>query len=117
LYSRFILDSYSQSDTPEAHNWITQNGFETGILTTETVLVIQGVKYRDEATTLPSILTVGIGPVSIFNNGNMIEGTWRRTDIDEPFDLFDTNGDPIYIPPGKQWIHVMPLEGKISVSN
>ena len=117
LYSRFIVDSYSQSDDPEAHNWISQNGFDTGILSTETVIVIQGVKYRDEATTLPSILTVGIGPVKIFNNGNMIEGTWRRTDIDDSFDLFDSNGKPIYIPPSKQWVHIMPLEGKISVSN
>ena len=47
----------------------------------------------------------------------MIEGTWRRTDIDDPFDLFDANGDLIYIPPSKQWIHIMPLEGNISVSN
>ena len=117
LYNRFILDSYSQTDEPEAHNWIKQNGFDTGILTAETIIVIQGVKYRDEATTLPSILTVGIGPVTIFNNGNMIEGTWRRTDIDDPFDLFDPNGDLIYIPPSKQWIHIMPLEGNISVSN
>ena len=117
LYNRFILDAYSQSDDPEAHNWINQNGFDTGILTTETVIVIKGVNYRDEATTLPSILTVGIGPVSIFNNGNMVEGTWRRADIDDPFDLFDSNGDPIYIPPSKQWIHIMPLEGSISVSN
>ena len=115
-YRRFIIDAYAKTNSPEAHNWISQDGFTSNILSSETIVVIQGVKYRDEATTLPSILTVGIGPVTIFNNGNMIEGTWRRTDIDDSFDLFDANGNPIYIPPSKQWIHIMPLEGTISVT-
>ena len=116
-YSRFIVDAYSDSDDPEAHNWISQDGFDSEILQTETIIVIQGVQYRDEATTLPSILTVGLGPVFVFNNGQMIEGTWRRSDIDDPFDLFDSYGEPIIIPPGKQWIYILPLEGSVSVSN
>jgi len=114
LYNRFMKDSYSKVDAPEAHYSISQDGSETSILTAETVIVIQGVQYRDEATTLPSILTVGLGPLSIFNNGNMIRGTWRRSDIDHPFDLFDKDGDPINIPPSKQWIHVLPLGGIVT---
>ena len=117
IYNRFIIDSYSNSNDPEAHNWISQDGFASEILTTESIVVIQGVQYRDEATTLPSILTVGLGPVYVFNNGQMVEGTWRRSDIDDPFELYDTYGEPIIIPPGKQWIHILPLEGSITVSN
>ena len=117
LYNRFMQDSYSSIDSPEAHNWISQDGLTTDIITSETIIVIQGVKYRDEATTLPSILTVGLGPVSIFNNGNMIQGTWRRSDIDDPFDLFDKNGDTIMIPPSKLWVHVMSLDGIVSITN
>ena len=116
LYNRFMQDSYSNSDSPEAHNWISQDNFTTDILTSETIIVIQGVQYRDEATTLPSILTVGLGPVSIFNNGNMIQGTWRRSDIDDPFDLFDQKGDPIMLPPSKMWIHIMSLDGIVTTT-
>ena len=117
IYNRFIIDSYAKNDDPEAHNWISQDGFTSEILTTETIVVIQGVQYRDEATTLPSILTVGLGPVYVFHNGQMVDGTWRRSDIDDPFELYDTYGEPIIIPPGKQWIHVLPLEGSIILSN
>tara|TARA_B100001750_G_C15508592_1_gene602085 strand:+ start:310 stop:1410 length:1101 start_codon:yes stop_codon:yes gene_type:complete len=116
-YNRFILDSYSKIDEPEAHNWISQDGFETGILKAETIIAIQGVQYRDEATTLPSILTVGIGPVTILNSGKYVEGTWRRTDIDDSFQLNDKDGNTIILPPGKQWIHILPIEGTINLTN
>ena len=79
--------------------------------------MIQGALYKDKATTLPSILTVGIGDLFIFNNGKYIQGTWRRTDITEPFEFFDTDQNPIEVPPSSQWIHIVPNEGQISWSN
>ena len=45
------------------------------------------ILYNDEVTTLPSVLTVGVGPVTIFNNGKYIQGLWRRNDITDPFNL------------------------------
>ena len=115
-YSRFIIDSYEETDDAVAHNFITQEG-NTDILKTETVVVIQGPLYNDEATTLPSVLTVGVGPVHVFNNGNYIKGNWRRTDISEPFEFYDQNQNPIYVPPSTQWIHLLPLNGEISWSS
>ncbi len=114
-YSRFILDSYSPYDEAVAHNFITRDGY-TDILTSPTVVVIQGPLYNDEATTLPSVLTVGVGPVTIFNNGNYIQGTWRRNDISDPFVFLDENQNKINVPPSKQWIHLLPLNGEISWS-
>jgi len=108
-YSRFIIDGYSSNKDAVAHNNINRDD-ESEILQTETITIIQGPIYVDEATTLPSVLTVGVGPVKIFNNGKYIEGTWRRNDISEPFELFDENQDPIYVPPSKQWIHILPLD-------
>ena len=115
-YSRFIIDSYEETDDAVAHNFITQEG-NTDILKTETVVVIQGPLYNDEATTLPSVLTVGVGPVHVFNNGNYIKGNWRRTDISEPFEFYDQNQNPIYVPPSTQWIHLLPLNGEVSWSS
>ena len=116
-YSRFIIDAYSSNDEAVAHNFISQDGNYSDILSTETIVVIQGALYKDKATTLPSILTVGIGDLHIFNNGKYIQGTWRRTDITEPFEFFDINQNPIEVPPSSQWIHIVPNEGQISWSN
>ena len=115
-YSRFIIDGYSDNkDEAVAHNFITRDGYQD-ILKTETIVVIQGPIYVDEATTLPSVLTVGVGPVYIFNNGRYIEGTWRRSDIDKPFELFDINQNQIFVPPSTQWVHILPLSGEVTWS-
>ena len=115
-YSRFIVDGYSPNDEAVAHNFITRDGY-TDILQIPTVVVIQGPLYNDEVTTLPSVLTVGVGPVTIFHNGKYIEGTWRRNDITDPFEFIDSNQDQIQVPPSKQWIHLLPLNGEITISN
>ena len=67
-YSRFIADGYAPNTDAVAHNFITRDGYED-ILQSPTVVVIQGPLYNDEATTLPSVLTVGVGPVTIFHEG------------------------------------------------
>ncbi len=116
-YSRFIIDAYSSDKEAVAHNFISQDGNYSDILTTESIVVIQGALYKDKATTLPSILTVGIGDLFIFNDGKYTQGTWRRTDITEPFEFYDINQNPIEVPPSSQWIHIVPNEGQISWSN
>jgi len=116
-YSRFIIDNYSENKEATAHNFISQDGNYSDILKTETIVVIQGPLYKDKATTLPSVLTVGVGNVYVFNQGKYIEGTWRRGDITEPFDLTDINGNDIQVPPSTQWVHILPNEGIVSVDN
>ena len=116
-YSRFIIDNYSENKEATAHNFISQDGNYTDILKTETIVVIQGPLYKDKATTLPSVLTVGVGNAYVFNNGNYIKGTWRRGDISETFDLVDENQNPIFVPPSTQWVHILPNEGEVSIDN
>ena len=115
-YSRFIVDGYSPEEDAVAHNFITRDGY-TDILKAPTVVVIQGPLYNDEVTTLPSVLTVGVGPVTIFSGGRYIEGTWRRNDITDPFEFLDANQDQIEVPPSKQWIHILPLNGEINITD
>ncbi len=115
-YNRFIIDGYSSEDEAVAHNFITRDGY-SDILKSPTVVVIQGPLYNDEATTLPSVLTVGVGPLTIFHDGNYVEGTWRRNDITDPFEFLDTNQNKIEVPPSKQWIHLLPLNGEIIIAD
>ena len=116
-YSRFIIDNYSDNKEATAHNFISQDGNYTDILKTETIVVIQGPLYKDKATTLPSVLTVGVGNAYVINQGKYIEGSWRRGDITEPFVLTDINGNDIQVPPSTQWVHILPNEGLVSVDN
>ena len=116
-YSRFIIDKYSENKEAVAHNFVSQDGNYTDILQTETIVVIQGPIYKDQATTLPSVLTVGVGNAYVFNNDRYIQGTWRRGDINEPFVLTDLNGDDIQVPPSTQWVHILPNEGEILIDN
>ena len=116
-YSRFIIDNYSDNKEATAHNFISQDGNYTDILKTETIVVIQGPLYKDKATTLPSVLTVGVGNAYVFNQGKYIEGSWRRGDITESFVLTDINGNDIQVPPSTQWVHILPNEGLVSVDN
>ena len=116
-YSRFIIDNYSDNKEAIAHNFISQDGNYTDILKTETIVVIQGPLYKDKATTLPSVLTVGVGNAYVFNQGKYIEGSWRRGDITEPFVLTDINGNDIQVPPSTQWVHILPNEGLVTVDN
>ena len=116
-YSRFIIDNYSDNKEATAHNFISQDGNYTDILKTETIVVIQGPLYKDKATTLPSVLTVGVGNAYVINQGKYIEGSWRRGDITEPFVLTDINGNDIEVPPSTQWVHILPNEGLVSIDN
>ena len=116
-YSRFIIDNYSDNKEATAHNFISQDGNYTDIVKTETVVVIQGPLYKDKATTLPSVLTVGVGNAYVFNQGKYIEGSWRRGDITEPFVLTDINGNDIQVPPSTQWVHILPNDGLVSIDN
>ena len=116
-YSRFIIDKYSENKEAVAHNFISQDGNYTDILQTETIVVLQGPIYKDPATTLPSVLTVGVGNAYIFHNDKYIEGSWRRGDINEPFVLTDIDGNDIQVPPSTQWVHILPNEGEILIDN
>ena len=116
-YSRFIIDKYSENKEAVAHNFVSQDGNYTDILQTETIVVLQGPIYKDQATTLPSVLTVGVGNAYVFNNDKYIQGTWRRGDINEPFVLTDLEGNEIQVPPSTQWVHILPNEGEILIDN
>lgn len=49
---------------------------------------------------------VGSGPVQVFTNGRVIQGTWTRPDKAQPMKLVGTNGKPILLTPGPTWVEL-----------
>jgi hypothetical protein len=79
-----------------------------GRIGAENVLVF-GTWYRPSAIDArsPEAQTVSQGaPLWVFSAGQLIEGQWIRTDPLQPFQLVDTEGEPILLTPGTTWVEL-----------
>lgn len=56
------------------------------------------------------IRTTGQGRAFVFLDGNMVEGTWERKSVNEPFKLLDKNGSVILLNRGLTWVGVISNE-------
>ena len=48
--------------------------------------------------------TTGSGKMFVFQDGQVIKGTWKKSDHDVQFKFLDANDQPIKLNPGKTWI-------------
>ncbi len=109
---------YERYNATTPHEWITKDG-EKGIVTTPMVIVIEGDRYTasgDGGSAVPAIHTIGSGDAKVFRNGTVIEGTWARDSIDDPFTLTDGSGNPIVLPPSKMFVAIFPDSRTVSWS-
>ena len=104
---------YIGAENPIPHNYLDRDGNASQI-SAEVLVVLEGTRYAAypaagvKGNDVPAIDTLGSGPAAIFYNGRVMSGTWERSSIDQPFALFDENGDPMTVPPGKPWISIFP---------
>ncbi len=49
----------------------------------------------------------GSGEVTIFRDGQVIEGTWERADVADPLVLRDADGREIELTAGQTWIEIV----------
>ncbi len=59
---------------------------------------------------------VGNGPVQVFTNGRVIQGTWTRPDKAQPMKLVGANGKPILLTPGSTWVELPDTTYAIAVT-
>ena len=57
---------------------------------------------------------VGSGDALIFQNGSVIEGTWKKSSLSSRTQFFDKNGSEISLVRGKIWIEAVPTGNKIN---
>jgi hypothetical protein len=56
----------------------------------------------------------GTGPATVFRDGLRQDGTWSRKDDLSPFVFRNVAGEQILLSPGQPWIHVVPLDMKVT---
>ncbi len=105
-YLRTYYDAYEGSSSNKIHNWINING-SVGQINTKTVIALFCEPYMHPLQ-LPSVKTVGQGRAIIMHNGKLLDGFWKRGSNLDPFHIVDSNGNTLYIPPGKPWISLVP---------
>lgn len=59
--------------------------------------------------------TIGQGKAKIIRDGDLIEGTWRKTDRQSRTLFFDKEGKEIKFNPGRIWLEIVPPGTKIEI--
>jgi len=73
-----------------------------------TNVVMMGVQYQPSVADArsPEAQTAGDGPVFIFSDGKVIEGTWTRENVFVPIQYFDLQGNEIKLNVGNTWVEL-----------
>lgn len=64
---------------------------------------------------VPEYVFAGSGPVTVFAEGQRIDGTWTRPSLRSPAILVDGNGAVIELTPGRTWVELV-VAGAFSAS-
>jgi hypothetical protein len=59
--------------------------------------------------------TVGQGEAWVFSNGQLVKGTWQRSDRTQVTKFLDANGQPIKLTPGRTWVEFAPTGTPVNV--
>ncbi len=104
-------ERYLRFQGSSPHNWVDQEG-SSGQIAFDTLLVL--VTDRHTSISNPSFNTLGNGRALLFYDGMVIDGTWLRSEIDEPFMLTTGDGESMVVPRGRIWISVFPSDRAVS---
>ncbi len=102
---------YLRYNGDRLHNWEDADG-SVGPVRFDTLVVLTAQQYTAvppaAGRSVPALETVGEGEAMVFSNGVVVEGTWARDDIADPFVLTTGSGSEIVLPPGRLWVSVVP---------
>lgn len=100
-----------------AHEVLTGDDERTQI-SAEILVVFGGEFYTafppGGGTAVPAIDTAGSGPAWVFARGRVWQGTWQRSQYDDPFVLMNADGSTAVVPTGEPWVSVFPEHRSIS---
>ena len=103
----------------QPHNWMDVDG-ATEQIAFDTLLVLTARRYTarprsgQSGSSVPALDTVGSGQAILFSGGSVIEATWERGGLAEPFELVTNDDGRLVVPPGLLWISVFPTIGTVT---
>ena len=107
----------SLNGTPQT--WVDASG-QTGRIVADTVVAIIAPVYEApppegiNGSPVPALNTVGSGRALVFTNGHVLDGSWSRSSLSEPFELSYPDGSVLTVPPGVPWINAFPADRPIN---
>lgn len=112
-----LVYSSSLNGTPQT--WVDESG-QTGPIVADTVVAIIAPVYEApppegiNGSPVPALDTVGSGRALVFTNGHVLDGSWSRSALSEPFELSYPDGSVLTVPPGVPWINAFPADRPIN---
>jgi len=99
-------NSYMRSEGDKPH-MVTSSSDDVGsaVQLHPKVVIAMVIGYGIEADGKHSEYSVnGSGPVYVFQDGGVTQGTWSKADRSSQFAFQDANGQPIKLEPGQTWL-------------
>ncbi len=102
-------------------NGAQMSDYQGGVEAADNVLLMNVIDTPDgtvDTNGQPSYLTktVGAGRLSLYRNGRVIAGTWRRDRPGDPFTFKDAAGGPLPMKPGKTWVMLAPPSAQVGTN-
>lgn len=71
-------------------------------------VIVEDVNYLGGVGTLGAqAQMIGTGHVTVFTDGHEIVGTWSRTQLTQPTQYLNAQGQPIALTPGQTWVELL----------
>jgi hypothetical protein len=108
-YSHYDYDkasnTYNRSEGGKPHVQVTSANDRSGTLIHPKVVVAVAMSYGviDRAGHSNYGVT-GSGPIKVFQDGTVIDGTWSKSDRSDMFHFKDSSGSPISLDAGQTWV-------------
>ena len=93
------------------HAGMPHTDAENGQQLAPAVIVAQRVKTwsNNDSKFSISMQTIGVGNATVFMQGRVIQGTWKKTALEEPTKFFDADGKELVFAATPLWIEILPV--------
>ncbi len=106
-------NSYARSEGGVPHMETDQNGNKTQIAPKVVVALVMSATLESDGLHM-QYGTIGSGPMYVFQDGGMQQGTWHKTANTSQFTFTDANGKTLALNPGQTWITALGASNLVS---
>lgn len=106
-------NSYERSEGGAAHMEVDQAGNKTQIAPKVVVALIMSATLEADGLHM-QYGTIGSGPMDVFQDGNLEQGTWHKTSNTSQFTFTDASGKTLALDPGQTWITALGASNLVS---